>query len=136
MIKAEFDNASRAAGFGECADYMWPEIERCYSTSDRIDRVLMVDIYWHEPGIYREILALRYAIGDAAKSLAFLTEFGSGYRFAVSIERFHEVAMLYTRLNDVITEAENRKAARGCAVRRATATRIGAASRRASTVAP
>lgn len=59
MTKEEFDKMSTAAGFGPCADYMWPEIEEVYSTSDRIDKDMVVDIYWHEPGIHREILALR-----------------------------------------------------------------------------
>lgn len=79
MTKEEFDKASEEAGFGRCADYMWNEIERCYSSSDRIDRDLMVYIYWHEPGIYRTILEKRHEASQLASKLASKAD---GYQFA------------------------------------------------------
>lgn len=79
MTKEEFDKASEGSGFGRCADYMWEEIERCYSSSDRIDRDLMVDIYWHESGIYRTILEKRHEATQLATSLEAKTK---DYRFA------------------------------------------------------
>ena len=79
MTKQEFDKASEEAGFGRSADYIWDEIERCYSSSDRIDRDLMVDIYWHEPGIYRTILEKRYEATQLARSLEAKTK---DYQFA------------------------------------------------------
>lgn len=79
MIKQEFDNASREAGYGACADYMWNEVETCYSASDRIDRDLMVYIYWNEPGIYRTILEKRH---EATQLVAKLASKSDGYRFA------------------------------------------------------
>ena len=109
MTKQEFDKASEAAGFGPCAAYMWPEIETCYQTSDEIDRDLMVDIYWHEPGIYREIIYLRQAIADGAVGMETRSE---GYRFPEVRGHFNYIANLYKRLDAVIADAKDRKAKR------------------------
>lgn len=109
MMKKEFDKASEEAGFGPCAAYMWPEIEACYSTSDDIDRDLMVDIYWHEPGIYREILGLRQMITDAAKCLE---QHSTGYRFPEIRGRINHIANLHERLDKVIADAKRRAANR------------------------
>lgn len=107
MTKQEFDDTSVARGFGPCADYMWPEIERCYSASDRIGKELMADIYWHEPRIFCEILALRNAIMEVVKHLELLAGYGCDSR-----ENFSKVAKLYDRLDEAITDAVNRMADR------------------------
>lgn len=109
MTKQEFDNASTEAGFGSCAEYMWPEIEECYSTSDDIDRELMVDIYWHEPGIYREILHIRRSIVDGADGIRFRSD---GYRFPEVRGYINHLADICKRLDEVIADAKERKAKR------------------------
>lgn len=102
MTKLEFDRMSVEAGFGPCADYMWPEIERMYSTSDRISKELAVDIYWHEPGIYREILSLRYSITDLLARLAANCD---GYRFADIGEGIDKLTSLRNELAVAINKA-------------------------------
>ena len=109
MTKQEFDKASEEAGFGPCAAYMWPEIEACYSTSDDIDRDLMVDIYWHEPGIYREILGLRRCITNDSVRLWKNTE---EYRFPETRAYATHIADLWKRLDAVIADAKRRAKAR------------------------
>ena len=109
MTKQEFDKASAEAGFGPCVDYMWPEIEDCYSTSDEIDRALMVDIYWHEPVIYHKILKLRRDIADGGVGLEMRSE---GYRFPETRAHITWLANLWKRLDEVIAEAKQRAEAR------------------------
>lgn len=109
MTKQEFDKASTDAGFGPCAAYMWPEVETCYSTSDDIDRELMVDIYWHEPGIYREILYIRRSIADGAEGIEIRSD---GYRFPEVRSYLNYLADLYKRLDAVIADAKDRKSKR------------------------
>lgn len=107
MTKQEFDKASTEAGFGPCADYMWDEIEKCYSTSDDIDRDLMVYIYWNEPGIYRDILYARWSImamaDDAMRRAA-------GYRFPEARKCFDRVTEMYELLDKAVAEAKWRAA--------------------------
>lgn len=109
MTKQEFDKASAEAGFGPCAAYMWPEIEACYSTSDDIDRDLMVDIYWHEPGIYREILKLRRIITNDSVRIWRATE---EYRFPETRAYATLIAAMWERLDEVIADAKRRAADR------------------------
>lgn len=109
MTNQEFDKASTEAGFGSCASYMWPEIEECYSASDEIDRDLMVDIYWHEPGVYREILKLRRDIADGAVGIEMRAK---EYRFPETRGYITYLAGLWTRLDEVVAEAKRRAAGR------------------------
>jgi hypothetical protein len=109
MTKQEFDKASTDAGFGSCAEYMWDEIEECYSTSDEIDRALMVDIYWYEPGVYREILKLRRDIADGEVGIEIRSK---GYRFPETRGYIAHLANLWKQLDEVITEAKRRMKAR------------------------
>lgn len=103
MTKQEFDSLSKAAGFGPCADYMWPEIEEVYSTSDDIDKALVVDIYWHEPAIHREILALRREIETTVMRMSYSTK---EYQFPEVREGVNRLTDLYGRLNVAITCAK------------------------------
>lgn len=110
MTKQEFDDASRAAGFGMCADYMWDEIEACYSTSYEIDRDLMVYIYWHEPGIFRDILYARWNITEMAASASRRV---AGYRFPEARNSFDRAVEMYALIGKAVAEAKRRMAARG-----------------------
>ena len=111
MTKEEFDRMSTAAGFGPCADYMWPEIEEVYATSDKIDKDLVVDIYWHEPGIHREILALRRELarlGARAGEIRCCGYAGFNEMWEVA----QKMGRLRGRFADVMAEAKARKSRR------------------------
>ena len=119
MAKEEFDRISTAAGFGPCADYMWPEIEEVYSTSDLIDKDIVVDIYWHEPGIHREILALRRELARLGARAGEIKCYGySGFN------EMWEIAGKMGKLNDrfgaVMSEARARKSRREDATQKRT----------------
>jgi len=105
MTKQEFDNLSKAAGFGPCADYMWPEIEEIYSTDDAIDKELIVDIYWHEPTIHRDILALRREIEATVMRMSYLTK---EYQFPEVRKYVNKLTNLYGYLNGAIAAAKSR----------------------------
>lgn len=111
MTKEEFDKASEEAGFGRCADNMWDEIELCYSSSDRIDRDLMVDIYWHEPGIYRTILGKRREATKLATSLEAKTK--GLYSFADLETSVKALETTLCELDYVIDSAIYRRMKRG-----------------------
>lgn len=102
MEKQEFDRASREAGYGTSADYMWPEIERCYSASDRIDRALMVYIYWNEPGIYRAILGKREEIDARVVAMKAALD---GYGFAQMPKFADELKQKLAELDSYIDAA-------------------------------
>ena len=105
MTKQEFDRLSMAQGFGPCADFMWEEVERMYSTSDLITKELAVDIYWHEPALYREIIGLRYGIARLLNALSSQTE---GYAFSdVAGAGMRKLQDLHSQLLGVIHEAED-----------------------------
>ena len=105
MTKQEFDRLSTAAGFGPCADYMWPEIEEVYSTSDDIDKALVVDIYWHEPGIHREVLAIRREIESMVMRMSYCTK---EYQFP-EVRKYHnKLTGLYGALSVAIATAKDR----------------------------
>ena len=55
MTKQEFDKIGTEMGYGPCADYMWEEIERFYSSHDGIGKERAVYIYWNDPGLYRHV---------------------------------------------------------------------------------
>lgn len=107
MTKDEFDRMSMDAGFSPCADYMWPEVEQVYSTSDLIDKDLVVDIYWHEPGIHREILALRREIARMGRECGTVCD---GYRgFNEMWKLSEQMGKLHARFMEVIDAARARK---------------------------
>ena len=117
MTKEEFDRMSTAAGFGPCADYMWPEIEEVYATSDKIDKDLVVDIYWYEPGIHREILALRRELMRLVKEAGDIQcNWYSGFNKMWKIAE--KMGNLNTRFADVLAEANARKGARDAAAKK------------------
>ena len=107
---------ARAAGFGPCADYMWPEIEEVYATSDKIDKDLIMDIYWHEPGIHREILALRRELMRLVKEAGDIQcNWYGGFNKMWKIAE--KMGNLNTRFEDVLSEANARKGKRDAAAK-------------------
>ena len=105
MTKIEFDTLSKAAGFGPCAFYMWPEIEDVFTVDNEIDGKLLVDIYWHEPGIHREILGLRREIETTVMRMSYQTK---EYQFPEVRKGLAKLAELYGQLDQVITLAIKR----------------------------
>lgn len=105
MMKSEFDAESVATGYGPCADYMWPEIERIYTSSDRISRELMVDIYWHEPSIMRAILERRDEAEKIARSMVQVED----YQFGDIRERQKKLSLVLEDIEYIIDAAELRR---------------------------
>jgi len=110
MLKQEFDKMSEAAGFVPCADYMWPEIEKVYTTiyeqaGDNC-KELVVYIYWYEPGIHREILALRNAIEHAVSRMNYAVR---EYNFPLVPRVVAEVGRHFDKLAEMIAEAKRRQ---------------------------
>ena len=70
----------------------------------------MVDIYWHEPGIYREILAAKHHAIDAANAMKF--SYGCDYTFQDIGKKMAYIKGELERIDIMIDAAMKRKADR------------------------
>ena len=104
MTKLEFDRIGGNMGFGPCADYMWDEAERMYSTIPNMEKDLAVYIYWNEPGIYRQILRIRDDVNEVASCVCAR----EGYQFLDTMEQVMRLSRLERELNEVWIEAKAR----------------------------
>lgn len=99
MTKQEFDKIGTEMGYGPCADYMWEEIERFYSSHDGIGKERAVYIYWNDPGLYRHVLDLRYKINDLAVRICPC----DGYQFLDTLALVSKLADLKTKLDATVS---------------------------------
>ena len=105
MTKKAFDKIGTEMGYGPCADYMWEEIERFYSSHDGIGKERAVYIYWNDPCLYRHVLDLRYKINDLAVRICPC----DGYQFLDTLALVSKLSDLKTKLDAAEVKEETKE---------------------------
>ena len=68
MMKSEFGAISRRLNVGgDCADYMWDDIELFYMSYDSLDKDDCARIYWNHTGYFEQMVQKLKEVRELAK---------------------------------------------------------------------
>ena len=70
MMPKEFGEISRRLGVGgDCADFMWNDLELFYMSDDSLDKEDAAIIYWKHTGLFETAVATLKALRETGKAL-------------------------------------------------------------------